>query len=54
MEEDLPRQYEKPQDLSIFSDGVEFQDPVTTLRGKLPYRGMLCELRIGSKFLLLH
>eukprot|EP00903_Cladosiphon_okamuranus_P008184 g7883.t1 len=41
LEQDLPRQYEKPQDLSIFGDGVEFQDPVTTLRGKLPYRGML-------------
>lgn len=36
-------QYEKPQDLSIFGDNVEFQDPVTTLRGKLRYRGMLCE-----------
>ncbi|CAM9692824.1 unnamed protein product [Ectocarpus sp. 4 AP-2014] len=43
LEQDLPLQYEKPQDLSIFGDGVEFQDPVTTLRGKLPYRGMLCE-----------
>eukprot|EP00752_Nemacystus_decipiens_P004784 g4355.t1 len=41
LEQDLPRQYEKPQDLSIFGDDVEFQDPVTTLRGKLPYRGML-------------
>ncbi|CAN0408867.1 unnamed protein product [Pylaiella littoralis] len=41
LEEDLPLQYEKPQDLSIFDDGVEFQDPVTSLRGKLLYRGML-------------
>ncbi|CAN0309676.1 unnamed protein product, partial [Ectocarpus sp. 13 AM-2016] len=41
LEQDLPLQYEKPQDLSIFGDNVEFQDPVTTLRGKLLYRGML-------------
>ncbi|CAM9520730.1 unnamed protein product, partial [Hapterophycus canaliculatus] len=41
LENDLPLQYDKPQDLSIFADDVEFQDPVTTLRGKLPYRGML-------------
>lgn len=45
LKQDLPLQYEKPQDLSIFGDDVAFQDPVTTLRGKLPYRGMLCELR---------
>lgn len=43
LEQDLPVQYQKPQDLSIFGDRIEFQDPVTTLRGKLPYRGMLCE-----------
>lgn len=43
LEQDLPLQYDKPQDLSIFGDNVEFQDPVTTLRGKLLYRGMLCE-----------
>ncbi|CAN0149272.1 unnamed protein product [Scytosiphon promiscuus] len=41
LENDLPTQYERPQDLSIFGDNVEFRDPVTTLRGKLPYRGML-------------
>ncbi|CAM9172781.1 unnamed protein product [Ectocarpus sp. 8 AP-2014] len=41
LEQDLPLQYEKPQDLSIFGDNVEFQDPVTTLRGKFLYRGML-------------
>lgn len=43
LEHDLPRQYEKPQDLSVFADSIEFQDPVTTLSGKLQYRGMLCE-----------
>lgn len=43
LEHDLPRQYEKPQDLSVFSGDIEFSDPVTTLRGKLQYRGVLCE-----------
>ncbi|CAM9571453.1 unnamed protein product [Ascophyllum nodosum] len=38
---DLPTQYDSPQDLSIFDDGVEFQDPVTRLCGKRRYRGML-------------
>lgn len=41
LEQDLPLQYEKPQDLSCFSGGIEFDDPVTSLRGKLLYRGML-------------
>lgn len=43
LEQDLPLQYEKPQDLSCFCDTIEFEDPVTSLRGKLLYRGMLCE-----------
>lgn len=43
LEQDLPLQYEKPQDLSCFSGGIEFDDPVTSLRGKLLYRGMLCK-----------
>lgn len=43
LEQDLPLQYEKPQDLSFFSDNIEFEDPVTSLRGKQLYRGMLCE-----------
>eukprot|EP00897_Mesotaenium_endlicherianum_P002796 jgi/Mesen1/2544/ME000161S01593 len=42
---DLPDQYQKEMDWSIYDSSVIFVDPVTRLKGKLPYRGMIFTLR---------
>uniref|UniRef100_A0A7S1TE68 Uncharacterized protein n=1 Tax=Compsopogon caeruleus TaxID=31354 RepID=A0A7S1TE68_9RHOD len=43
---DLPRQYRHDLDWSIYADDITFDDPVTHLRGKLRYRGMIAVLRL--------
>jgi len=46
LRKDLPEQYARSVDLSIYAKDVRFDDPVTKLRGKLRYRGMLTILRV--------
>lgn len=46
LELELPRQYEDDFSWDIYSDDVLFADPVTLMRGKLQYRGMIFTLRI--------
>ncbi|OSX76258.1 hypothetical protein BU14_0200s0013, partial [Porphyra umbilicalis] len=43
---DLPRQYDGDLDWSIYAPDIVFDDPVTLLRGRLSYRGMLLTLRL--------
>ncbi|KAK1859621.1 hypothetical protein I4F81_002215 [Pyropia yezoensis] len=45
---DLPAQYDAPLDWSIYAPSIVFDDPVTVLRGRLPYRGMINTLRVAA------
>lgn len=41
-------QYTRPLDWSVYAPGIVFDDPVTLLRGRLAYRGMLGTLRLAA------
>ncbi|CAI5477877.1 unnamed protein product [Closterium sp. Yama58-4] len=46
LREDLPAQYERDLDWSIYDASVAFVDPVTRLDGLFLYRGMISSLRL--------
>jgi len=49
LQADLPLQYVRPVDLSIYARNVRFKDPVTDITGKLNYWGMLTSLRVIAR-----
>ena len=48
---DLPDQYERDMDWSIYSEDVVFADPVTLTHGLLLYKGMILTLRLMTSTL---
>ncbi|GJP49250.1 hypothetical protein CLOM_g8489 [Closterium sp. NIES-68] len=46
LREDLPVQYERDLDWSVYDGSVAFVDPVTRLDGLILYRGMISSLRL--------
>lgn len=45
---DLPAQYDAPLNWSVYAPSIVFDDPVTVLRGRLAYRGMIGTLRVAA------
>ncbi|GAB0491509.1 hypothetical protein MMPV_002763 [Pyropia vietnamensis] len=45
---DLPAQYDSSLDWSVYAHDIIFDDPVTVLRGRLAYRGMIGTLRVAA------